>query len=523
MATINNADWEYEKPVEGNSTATAPGSEKVQPVILDGSLAEDNTGNKIGYDTSRIDTSTTASKRQSIVFTETDGSTTKEYEIENPDDLGTTTDVTVWVYDSAWATDDTVQFNLYVGGGDGTDYSVDGTGNNPWEQTGVKAEIVQNLNGNALDSTSNDLDGTWTGESYESGEFADGGGFDGNDDYIDTGNNWPDNFTDITIVAWVNWQGSGSTTNNHRIVSRQYQGGGDDPIWSLRLANGEEQIQLIDNSGTSVSISDSGNYDIRDGSNYLFGASYDDSNPVTELRVDANLAGSDTTQLGDISNFNGTNDGSVSIGALFKDSDSTTNEFWDGMGDAVRIYSDYKSGNWWQAEFDASPKGGPIFFTAQAGSTTATTLSLSEDFTINESRSEQQDLFRNFAETLSLQDTDIKYLIKILPSETLGVNDQSSKKVLKSLDENLGVTAVFDSNFGTLTGTVTLSGSPVQGAQVYAVRKSDLGFLGSDTTDSNGDYSIDTIKDNQEVLVAVDYDDGSTLYGDEKSVNFQDT
>src|SRR6056297_1149910 len=80
-ATIDNTNWKYEKPIEGDSQATALGSAKVQPVILDGSLSETNTGNgNIGYDTSRIDTTDTQSKLESIVFTEPDGETTKPYE-----------------------------------------------------------------------------------------------------------------------------------------------------------------------------------------------------------------------------------------------------------------------------------------------------------------------------------------------------------------------------------------------------------------------------------------------------------
>jgi len=107
---IDNSNWGYGKPVEGDSQATAPNGAKVQPAILDPSLDEGSTGNgNIGYDPSRIDTTDVNTKLQSIVFTEPDGSTTKPYEVENPEDLGTTNEVVVWIYDQNWATDDTVR------------------------------------------------------------------------------------------------------------------------------------------------------------------------------------------------------------------------------------------------------------------------------------------------------------------------------------------------------------------------------------------------------------------------------
>jgi hypothetical protein len=70
-----------------------------------------------------------------------------------------------------------------------------------------------------------------------------------------------------------------------------------------------------------------------------------------------------------------------------------------------------------------------------------------------------------------------------------------------------------------LTGQVTLNGSPVQGAVVYAFDNTDKAFVGNTTTDSNGNYKIIPSKPvaGNEVLIGVDHDTGSGRFGEEKS------
>lgn len=70
-----------------------------------------------------------------------------------------------------------------------------------------------------------------------------------------------------------------------------------------------------------------------------------------------------------------------------------------------------------------------------------------------------------------------------------------------------------------LEGQVTLDGSPVQGAVVYAFDNTDKAFVGNATTDSNGNYNITPSKQvsGNEVLIGVDHDTGSERFGEEKS------
>lgn len=73
----------------------------------------------------------------------------------------------------------------------------------------------------------------------------------------------------------------------------------------------------------------------------------------------------------------------------------------------------------------------------------------------------------------------------------------------------------------TLSGTVTQDGSAVSGANVWAVRGDTLERVGATTTDANGEYSLPTTAPNgTQILVAVQYDDGTTKFGRAKSINF---
>jgi len=62
-----------------------------------------------------------------------------------------------------------------------------------------------------------------------------------------------------------------------------------------------------------------------------------------------------------------------------------------------------------------------------------------------------------------------------------------------------------------IAGTVTLSGSGVQGAKVYVINTDADTVAGTATTDANGDYSV-TVPADSPYHIAVQYDDGSQKY-----------
>ena len=70
----------------------------------------------------------------------------------------------------------------------------------------------------------------------------------------------------------------------------------------------------------------------------------------------------------------------------------------------------------------------------------------------------------------------------------------------------------------TITGTVTLNGTAIENADVYAYNKTDGSFSAKESTDVNGDYSIPAGFSGDIILVAIDFEDGGTRYGDGKSI-----
>jgi len=368
MATISITDWDTKKNIEVDANTTSPGSGKVQPVILDGSLNEGTTGNgSIGYNTSDIDTTDTQSKLESIVFTDSDESTTKDYEVENPEDLGTTTDVTVWVYDSAWTADGTVQLVLGTGTGDGSDYSVTGIGNNPWAN-GQNTEGAWHLNessGPTIDSTLNNYDSTsTTGTVYDvASQFNGGREFDGIDDFIEFGTDFSSLGYPFTVNYWINSSQSGYT--GQKAVTAAFANGNG---WYTGLGTVDtegEIIQFMGDSSNAWFITTDQTYN--DGNWHLITVKYVSSDPNdAEILVDGQNVAT-TVQSGGTASY--TTNNNFEIGRR-----DSGNEY-DGVADEIKLYSKNLSLASHQAEYDASPAGGQVFFSQQAAETTGVTIS----------------------------------------------------------------------------------------------------------------------------------------------------
>jgi len=65
-----------------------------------------------------------------------------------------------------------------------------------------------------------------------------------------------------------------------------------------------------------------------------------------------------------------------------------------------------------------------------------------------------------------------------------------------------------ETNF-CISGQVTLSGNPVQGAVVRAICQDDETYAGDTTTDENGNYTITGLAGNKKYHIVVEYTDGS--------------
>jgi len=349
------SDYNELKKLEVDSGTTAPGSGKAQPVVLDGSAAASKTGNgTIGYDKSQIDTTDTSSKLQSICFFDEDETTVKDYEVENPSDLGTDTNVVVWVYDSGYTADGSVQLVFAYGGGDGTDnQNVTGT----WDNTGQNAVMVQHLNGNATDSTSNNNDGTINGAtSTDEGQLDGAYSGDGTEDNIAFD---PAIASASTAVFWGKTPTTG--TDKQIIFSHAFDFGNDEG-YVIQMPSGQSQ-EIKTFFGTGDGIADT-SYNANEF--YSIAVTSDASTGDAEMFVDGSSVNSGT------SDYNGNGDNQMALLEERQDSGFNGNNF-DGVTDELRYYSDIKSSDWVQANYDASPKAGHVFFSQQAAETTATT------------------------------------------------------------------------------------------------------------------------------------------------------
>ncbi|AFH22466.1 hypothetical protein OSG_eHP27_00070 [environmental Halophage eHP-27] len=68
---------------------------------------------------------------------------------------------------------------------------------------------------------------------------------------------------------------------------------------------------------------------------------------------------------------------------------------------------------------------------------------------------------------------------------------------------------------GDLSGTVTLSGSPVQGATVWVIDTTTDTVVATDTSDVNGDWSVSVAGGNERYHALVQYESGGTKYNAE--------
>jgi len=278
MASVSVTDWNRRKALAVDSNARTPGEGKAQRVVLDGGDADGKTGNgTIGYDTSEIDTSTTQTKLESIVFLDDDETTTKPYYVENPEDLGSSTNVIVRVYDSGYTADGSDQLIFAYGGGDGTDYSQAGTGDNAFGNADQDVATFFDLNGDADDASPNNNDGTFAGVSdVTDSDYSGGASFDGQDDSIDL----PAPFTffsDWTLVFYVSFDTPQDGDFEVLYSTDSSTGSSLSTVTALDQTNGNPAEFYSSNNGVS-SITPPSSGDI-----VLFTLRNDDSNTTARL------------------------------------------------------------------------------------------------------------------------------------------------------------------------------------------------------------------------------------------------
>jgi len=449
MATVDITDWDARNTATTQDLSdgtSVSGLQKVQPIKV-----TEGTGSGTGDVQFSSSTWSNISSKDDIVVTESDESTTRAYEIE---ELDTSNNVAwIWVYGSWNSGSD--EMVVGAGTGDGTDYSMSGTGSNPWGQTG-SYWTVQHKQDDPLtgtDSSPSGNDGTVNGaSSISDGQYDGAGSLDGTDDDITLpslsfGGSGDEKFTFIqyfrtsTSNDVMSYSGTDGTSGESKgFYVRFNDGGGGDfttPSIVVRWSG------LGDNDSKAVyqDISE------LDGNWHQLAATVDESSTEVKLYVDGDLkdtmtgftdheSGSWTQLIGDW--LGGGGDGGNDGGFAFP-----------GDLDETKLDTNTVRGaNWIQADYDASPKGGQTFFSWSGEETTNS------------------------------------------------------------------ATATFDAaTQHRQNGVVDLDGSTVSGAEVHAYNITQQVNIGHDQTDSNGEYQIDPsnvgdIASGDKLMIAVYYEQG---------------
>lgn len=451
MATVDITIWDEKNTASVGTlsdSSSFTGLQKVQVIKV-----TEGTGSGTGDAQFSSSTWNNISSNNDIVVTESDESTTRAYEIQ---ELNTTNNVAwIWVYGS-WDSDDSDQVVIGAGTGDGTDYSVDGVGDNPWEQSGVNAGaawLFQETSGSYVDSTANNNDSATENVTSRtaSGQFGNAPEFDGTDDEVKVTHDStinPSSDGDLTVVGFA----KASSINDWATVAEK-RNTNDSQGWTLDFDNNDSSFngnefycEIWDGSDKLAKASSTTQ---STGTWFHLGMVVDTANDSLNIVVDGSYDNGSSRTTGTFSWSDGI---SYSNDDLFIGEDDEFGEQHTGEVDALRIYpGESKSENWIQADYDASPEGGQVFFSWSGPTTTGTE---------------------------------------------------------KSVTTTHDAAIIHRQN-----GVVDLDGSTVQGAEVDVYNITQGKNIGHDTTDSNGNYSIDPsnvgdIASGDKLMISVYYEQG---------------
>lgn len=319
-------DYDKTKSLVVESVSGTPTVDKAQPIYLT-SGDDSQTGNgEIVLDWSGI-----SGPEDIAVFDQNDN--LLDYEIE---ELDTTNETgVIWVYNS-WVRDGTVQAKIAYGNGPGDNQNVSAV----WSNDSATFDGVYHLNGDAVDSTQKNNDGTINGATVASGEFADGYDFDGQDDWIDT--NVTHGNESYFFMGWGHIDTTSTGNNQVDFISS------DDSNVGMRLEHDDGEGLEFQVRGDELL----GPITLNAGENYLIAGVVDNGLSTVKLYVDGVEEGSGTGDLG-----------AANVTIKIGDFGNTSKypNHWDGLIDEVKIGPSVISQDYIQAEFDASAKAGQVF------------------------------------------------------------------------------------------------------------------------------------------------------------------
>jgi len=349
-------DYNKKKPLEISSTNdSGTTQDKAQPILVTGGDDSTTGTGDIAVDFTNI------SDAQDIAVYDENGNLL-DYEIESLDTAAETG--VIWAYNS-WTRDDSVQAQIAYGDNSAnTDRQyVTGT----WENIGQNASLAMHDPSTGIDSTSNNNDATVTGvTSIDNGQLDGAGNFDGTDDYTEVSDDTTLNpeDQDFTVIAWV--KTSNAPDDTRSLVEESIGGGRADRSIGIVLdsrtgmgPSGNEVFGHVDDGSTAIFPRADVNF--ADGNWHLTVLTWDASTGEGTMTVDETSGSATDNSIGSIDFSN-----PLWIG---KNSKENT----QGDIDEVRFYKGREfSSDEIQAEYDASPKAGQVYFSQQAAEATVT-------------------------------------------------------------------------------------------------------------------------------------------------------
>lgn len=504
----NNSEDGWDRTYHDYSTSS---SGITSSVYID----EVGNGNTIGTGDVVIDFSNISGPEDIAIYDQ--NGNLLDYEIESLDTAAETG--VLWAYNS-WVRDGTTQAQIVYGNNSANTDRQNVTGT--WNNTGQNARAVYHLNessGRTLDSTSNNLDSTTTnGTTYNiSGPFNGSRSFDGIDDNINFNPGGTASST-FTVISWVKADDVNSSFAVHTL-EKHSDGNNFGP--HMKIEGGSFQLNSQD---IAQIIGGSPSSDI-----YYQQVGRSDGSSI-ELLVDNSSIGSESGSI------RSTGD------EFYLGSDFSGDGNFPGNISEVRFYTEKKSDSWLQADYDASPKAGPVFFSQQAaeqtlgfnGATTTATASGTGSTTSLSGSTTAQTTTASADGTGStiFVEPDFATLSATADGSgnTISISGQTTVRTTSASADGTGVGTLDlkpnllfgqgasasgtggTTEFDRLSGTVDVEGQPTSGVDVNIVDKTN-NILYETTTDSNGDWIVDS-GDGVLYQVAYLFDDGSTYYGD---------
>ena len=320
-------------------------------ITFDNASQTDNLVNfpvLVSLTASNFDYAKAKSAGEDIRFTDSNGTTLLDYEIERWDAAGTSL---VWVevpqIDGA---SDTDSIYLYYGNSSATD------GQNAagvWNSNAVMVQHFEetgNCPASFADSTSNNNDGTCDGTdstANASGKINGARTFDGSDDLVRvTSSSSLQPTTGLTVSTWIN---ADSYTNWNKLVSSPYRNDGSwtGPYVSYALGFHNNAGGVLFEITTGGSKADTFNTvpNLNTGQWYHLVGTYDGT--TMRLYIDG-VENATTGKTGDIDYNGSTND--IAIGRA---SPYVNENPFDGTMDEVRIYNQAMSPDWIAASYES--------------------------------------------------------------------------------------------------------------------------------------------------------------------------